>query len=179
MNVCHLCKNSFVRIPELLVSCQSQLYQWLQKYWAVQVGGQENRWPTIPSTKVMPWLLTAQPVLAVSTGVISGFLPKSILKYKMSLYFRSNTTLSWQQPAQWLGFSVDFFSSAWIQIMCTYAIFQLSIHKWSSCIKSDLVRVYNTVHLHNSTFFSTTFSSANIFHASKLLVHSQENRYFQ
>lgn len=76
----------FVRIPQLLASCQSQLHQGLQKYWAVQVGGQGDRWPTIPSTTFVPWLLTAQAVLAVSTGVISGFLwPKSLMKYKMSL----------------------------------------------------------------------------------------------
>lgn len=103
-------RTHFIRIPQLLVSCQSQLHQRLQKYWAAQVGGQENRWPTIPSTKFMPWLLTAEAVLAVSIGVISGFLwPKRLKKFKMSLYSKSNITLSWQQPAHWLGFSVDFF----------------------------------------------------------------------
>ena len=103
-------RTRFVRIPQLLVSCQSQLHQWLQKYWAVQVGGQENRWPTTPFTEFMPWLQTTQAALAVSIGVISGLLwPKSLMKYKMSLYFKSNITLSWQQPVHWLGFTVDFF----------------------------------------------------------------------
>lgn len=150
----------------------------IKKYWAVQVGGQGNRWPTIPSTKFKPWLLTAQAVLSVSIAVISGFLPpKSFRKYKMSLYFKSNIILSWQQPAHWLGFPVDFFFPQ-REFKSLTPYFNYALQKWSSCIKSDLVRLYNTVHPHNSTFFSTTLSSANIFCASKLLVYYWENRYF-
>lgn len=38
--------STHTRIPPLLDSCQPQLHQWWEKYWAAQVGGQENRQPT-------------------------------------------------------------------------------------------------------------------------------------
>lgn len=38
---------------------------------STSVGGQENGWPSIPSTKFTPRLLTAQAVLALNTGVTS------------------------------------------------------------------------------------------------------------
>lgn len=56
--------------PQLLVGCQPR---YLRDYrnMSTSVGGQENGWPSIPSTKFTPRLLTAQAVLALNTGVTS------------------------------------------------------------------------------------------------------------
>lgn len=88
------------RTAQFLVTHQSQLHQWLESCWAVQVGGQENRWPIVLSPKSMSQLPTVQVVLAGGIGDLSAFLhPKRIMKYKMFLYSESNITWSWPQPA--------------------------------------------------------------------------------
>lgn len=138
-------RTHLVTTPQSLVSCQPQLHQQLQQYWAVEVGEQEDRWPSIPSTTCTPWLLT---VLSESTGVIARFLFHGWLKYGISARDLNS------------HYGKKIHRENHISI----------IHKSSSYMKSELVRVYNAVHLHNSTFFNTTFSSANIFHVSKLCV---------
>lgn len=97
---------------------------------------------------------------------------KNIMKYKTFLYCQTNIASSCQQPACWLGFLWIFFPSAF-KSCALLPYFNYPLHKWSSCIKSDLGWVHNTGHLHNSISFSKPASSGRIFHASKLLVNQQ------
>lgn len=98
---------------------------------------------------------------------------KNIMKYKTFLYCQTNIALSCQQPARWLRFLQIFNPQREFKSCALLPYFNYPLHKWSSCIKSDLGRVHNTGYLHNSTPFSKPASSGSIFHASKLPVNPQ------
>lgn len=64
---------------------------------------------------------------------------KNIMKYKTVLYCQTNIVLSCQQPAPLIGVSLDFFFPQHEFKSCALLpYFNYSLHKWSSCIKSDL-----------------------------------------
>lgn len=130
------------------------------------VGGQENGWPSIPSTKFTPRLLTAQAVLALNTGVTptrAFWNTNCLCSLKATLLCPGNT-LPIDRVFLWI-----FLPQHECKSCALLPYFRYPLHKRTSCSTSDLVRVHSTARLHYSTFFST-FSSANIFHDSKPLV---------